>query len=126
MFISRSFNFGAANIFAATDDDVFLAIHDEQIAVLVQIPDVARPEKSIGGKGITRRCFIVPIAVEVGNRANSDFTALTLWQNVAIIIKHLDFDDWFCRWTGAGRLFKIIVRKVTAANAIGFGEAIAQ
>ena len=52
MLIERGFDFGAADILAAADDDVLLAVDDEQIAVLVEIAEIAGAEKAVVGKGV--------------------------------------------------------------------------
>src|SRR4030095_11406157 len=49
--IKRGFDLGRGNVFSAANDDVLLAIDDEQIAVRVEIADIAGFQISIGGEG---------------------------------------------------------------------------
>ena len=70
--------------------------------------------------------FVVPVAIEIRNGANTDFAAFTLRKNISIIIKHLHFDQGLCSWPSAGGLFQIVIGEIAAAHAIRFGKAITQ
>src|SRR3546814_12004370 len=85
MFVDRRLDFLAADILAAADDDVLLAVDDEQIAVLVEIAEVARTEIAIVEECRLRRRLIVPIALEIGDRADADFADPAL-RNVSDIV----------------------------------------
>src|SRR3546814_20864766 len=74
MFVDRRLDLLTADILAATDDDILLAVDDEQIAVLVEIAEIARTEIAIVEKGRLRRRLIVPIALEIGDRADAHLT----------------------------------------------------
>ena len=126
MLICCGFNLRAADIFTAPYDNVFLAVDDKQVAVLVEITNVARFEKAIGGKRISRGVVIIPITVEVGDCADANLTAFALLQYIPVIVEHLNVDQWFGCRARAGWLFQIIVGEIAATDAIGFSEAITQ
>ena len=78
MFVKCGFDFLAADILATTDDDVLLAIDDEQIAVLVKIADIAGTEISVVGHALCRCIWPVPIAGKERDGTDGDFAPLAL------------------------------------------------
>ena len=52
--VDLRFDLGAGDILAAADDDVLLAVDDEQIAVLVDVADVAGADVAVRGEGGAR------------------------------------------------------------------------
>jgi len=59
--VDRRLDFLAADILAAADDDVLLAVDDEQIAVVVEIADIAGQEIAIGAERRGGRIGPMPI-----------------------------------------------------------------
>src|SRR5690606_41302204 len=74
MAINGGFHFLTANIFAAADNDLFLAIYNVKITCLIEIPDVTRLEITVFGKGVVSRLVIIPITGEIGGRANTNLS----------------------------------------------------
>jgi hypothetical protein len=58
-------DFGAGDILPAADDDVLLAVDDEEITVLVDIADVAGADVAVGGEGSFGRFGVLPIAFDI-------------------------------------------------------------
>src|SRR3546814_1439665 len=108
MFVDRRLDLLTADSLAATDDDTLLAVDDEQIAVLVEIDEIARTEIAIVEKGRLRRRLIVPIALEIGDRADAHLTHSALRHVAAIVIEDRKIDEWLRRRAGRQRLGEII------------------
>src|SRR4051812_36009275 len=70
--VELGLDFRRRDVLAAPDDDLFLAIDDEQISVVVEVADVARADESIWGKKSRGRFGIGPIALDIGSRSNRD------------------------------------------------------
>ena len=124
--VNRRLDLLARDILAAADDDVLLAIDDEEIAVLVEIADVARQEITVSGEGCGGLLGPVPIFPEIAHRADADFAAHALRDRAAIAAQDSEIDQR--RGGAAGRigLGEIIFAPVAAADAIGLGQAIAE
>src|SRR4029079_4084952 len=95
--IYGSFYFRGGDILAAPDDDVLLAIDNEQVAVLVDVADVAGLEISIGGKCPGSRLVIFPIAFDVGGRADGNLATLVGGQVPIGFAQDRQFDEWRMR-----------------------------
>src|ERR1700738_1664266 len=76
MGINRAFNVGGIDIVAAGDDHVLEAIDDEQIAVLVEIADIAGPKEPIDHRTLGL-VLAVPVALRDLRTGNDDLAALT-------------------------------------------------
>ena len=46
--VAGRFDFGGRDVLAAADDDVLFAVNDEQIAVLVEVADIAGADEPVG------------------------------------------------------------------------------
>ena len=80
MSVAGGLDFLAADILAAANDDVLLAVDDEQIAVPVEIADIASALIMIGSERRSCRLRVFPIALDVGGRADRDFAAFPVRQ----------------------------------------------
>ena len=126
MGIDRFFHFDAADVFAAADDDVFLAVNDEQIAVLVEIAQIARAEEAIGHDRLTGGFAVVPVAVETDDRAERHFTDLARSKLAAIIVEDRHFDQRLGSGAGRAGLGHVVFVEIAAARSVGFGQAVTQ
>ena len=71
--VAGRLDLGGGDVLAAADDDVLLAVDDEQITVLVEIADVAGADVAVGGEQRLGRLRVAPIALDVGRRCGSRF-----------------------------------------------------
>src|SRR3546814_7448463 len=76
MGVDRRLDLGATDILNDADDDVLLAVDDEQIFVLVEIAEVAGADIAVGEEGGLRRFGIDPIALELADRADAPLAHL--------------------------------------------------
>lgn len=93
MFVNRGLDFLTRDILATADDNVLLAIDDEQIAVLVEIADIAGQKVTIGGEGGGGGVGPPVIFGEVADLANADLAALALRYRLARAIKDREIDQ---------------------------------
>src|SRR5690606_37519130 len=52
--VEVAFDFGRVDVVAAADDQVLAAAHDGDVAALVDLADIARPEPAVGGEFLLR------------------------------------------------------------------------
>ena len=116
----------AGYVLAAADDDVLLAVDDEQISVLVEIAEVAGAEIAVPGEGRFGRLVVFPVTAEIGQRADAHLAHCSLIELVGVIVEDREIDQRAAGAPGAARLGHVVLVEVAAAHAVGFGEAIAQ
>ncbi len=126
MLIGGGLYFRAADILSTANDDVFLAINYEKIAILIQITNIAGAEIAIVGKGCAGRLFIIPIAAEIGNCADAHLAAFALRHRISVVIQNSQINQRFGSRASAFGFGQIIFREVAAANTVGLRQAIAQ
>src|SRR5215210_978950 len=80
------------DVVAATDDQVLLAVDDEEVAVLVHLGHVARAEPALLRDGLLVRVVTVPVALHDVVAADHDLADLALWDLVAVVVPHLHLD----------------------------------
>src|SRR3546814_12937968 len=95
--------FRATDILAAADDDVRLAVDDEQILGGVEIAEVAGAEIAIGEKGGLGRLRVVPIAVEIADGPDAHLARLALRQRLAGLVENRQIDQRLRRRPGRHR-----------------------
>jgi len=95
MGIDRVFHLDAGDILAAADDDVFLAVNNEQVVVCVEIAQIAGAEEAAVGKGRRGRLVILPVAAEIGDRSDADLAHFTIGKFIAGIIQNAQIDHRF-------------------------------
>ena len=126
MFVDRGFHLLARNILAAADDDVLLAIDDEQIPARIDIADVAGQEVPVGGERRLGRIGASVIFGEVAHRPNRHFAAFALRDRLARSVEDREIDQRCRGAPGRIGLVDIIVAEIAAADAVGLGQAIAE
>src|SRR5437868_3851466 len=70
-------DFGRGDILTAADDDLLLAVDDEQIAVFVEITDVARAHVSVGREQCSGGLRITPVSFDARGAADRDLADLS-------------------------------------------------
>src|SRR6266567_1929236 len=88
----RLFNFERGNVFSSAYDDVFLAVHNQQVAVFVHGGHVAGMEPSTA-HGFSGSFRLFPVAVHYTVTAGHDLAdALAVaWHIISIWIDHTNF-----------------------------------
>src|SRR5579872_2943309 len=87
MLVENVFDFHRRNIFPAGNDDVLGAILDDDIAVLVEHPEVSGVKPS-AGKGLTRGLFVLEIALHHDVAAEHDLA------DGLAVARHLTHGGW--------------------------------
>src|SRR3954451_4865964 len=108
-------------ILAAADADLLLAVDDEEVAVLVEIADVAGPNGPVSGQRFRRRRVVSPIAFDVGCRADADLADFARRQLAVAGTEDRNLDQRFLRAPGRGRLGRIAAPEIRAPDRVGFG-----
>ena len=121
MGVAGGFHFLRADILAAADDDVLEAIDDEQIAVFVEIADVAGAEMAVRGERCGGGGRIVPITADVRGGADRDLAALPDPPVPAVVAEDRELHDRLLRAAGGGGLVRVIGPEVAASDRVGFG-----
>ncbi len=126
MGVDRLLDLDAGDVLAAADDDVLLAVDDEQIAVLVEIAEVAGEEIAVGAHRRGRRFGIVPIAEEIADRADRDFAGLAR----AGAARRRPRASRARPAAGSPgrccRLGEVVLVEIAAADRVGLGQAVAE
>ena len=125
--VAGRLDLGRRDILAAADDDVLLAVDDEQIAVLVEIADVAGADIAVGGEQRRGRFRVAPIAFDVGRACGCAISPRSPGGRCAVAgAEDRDLDERLLRPAGRGRLGGIIAPEIAAADGVGLGQAVAE
>src|SRR5215510_9128084 len=88
----RGLDLGRVDIDAAGDDHVLGAIGDEEIAVIIELADVADAEEPLGIKRIETERHCVQIAADRHRRPDPDLAGLVARKLAAIGVTDADLD----------------------------------
>src|SRR3546814_17530297 len=83
-------------------------------------------EIAVGEEGGLRRFGIVPIALEIADRADAHLAHLPLRQRFAAVVENREVDERLRRGTRRHRLGEVVLVDDAAADRVGFGEALAE
>ena len=120
--MQRGFDFGGIDVDAARDHHVALAVADEDIAVLVDIADIARGDESVAfDLGALLRLVVIG-EIRIACYARIDFADLALRQNSSIVA---DKTQLGARRNLAdrARLLQRVLR-IGEGDRAGFGRAV--
>ncbi|PAV69301.1 hypothetical protein WR25_10695 [Diploscapter pachys] len=124
MLVQRLFDDARIDVVAAAQDHVLDPVDDEEIAVVVEIADVSRPQRTIG-EGRVGFGRLVPIALHDLRPTRADFALLALGHDARRVFAVADFD----RRAGEGQTSRAFlvdaVERVAGDDRRGFGQAIA-
>src|SRR5262249_44320813 len=101
MTVENLVNFARIDVIAAGDDQFLLAVDDEQIAFVIEVPDIARVDPAVANR---LRCFFRTIAITLDHlrTADPDFTAFVCGHDSRSGIEMHDLDHRL-RWWKADR-----------------------
>src|SRR5438105_2446384 len=124
--VASRLDLGCGDVLAAADDNVLLAVDDGQIAVLVEVADVAGADVSVGREKRGRRFGRLPVALYVRRSPNRDFADLASRQVAVAFTENRKLDIGLVRSTRGTGLGRVIGPEVVTADGIGLGEAVAE
>ena len=85
----RFLDLARINILASGNDHVFFAVDDKQVALIVEITEVARMHPAIANR-LLCRLRIVPIALHDDRGMHADFADLANAAFGSVLAQHLD------------------------------------
>ena len=124
--ITFGLDLGRGDILAAADDDLLLAVDDEQIAILVEVADVARADPTVRADRRLGRFGIAEIALDVSRSSDADFAGLARREQPVASPKDRDLDQGLLSAPGGCGLGRVAAPEIGAPRRVGFGEAIAE
>src|SRR3954451_17699311 len=78
MRVQRLLDLARVDVVAAADDQLLLAVDEEQIALFVEAADIAGRQPAVGVDRVARRFVIVPVAGDHGRPAELDLADAVL------------------------------------------------
>src|SRR5689334_21888990 len=118
--VALGFDLCRRDILAAANDDLFLPIDDEQIAVFVEITDVAAPQVAVRRKQSFRRFGIAEVAANVRSAADCDLASLAGRKVVVTFAEDSQLDERLLRAPGRGGLRGVVAPIVCTSGRVGF------
>src|SRR6185437_4324112 len=91
MAIDRAFDFRRIDVFRASDDHVFHAVVNVDIAVFIQIARIAGAKPAVLVDGLRRGFRQIPITCHIPRRASCDLAHLSWRQLVSGFVEHRHF-----------------------------------
>src|SRR5262249_25945215 len=118
--VAGGLDLGRGDILSATDDDILLPVDDEQIAVFIEVTDVAGADIAVSREQRGRRFRHLPITFDVRGASDADFADLANWQVAVAFAENCYLDVWLVRSAGGPGLCGVIAPKIVAADGIRF------
>ena len=111
------------HVVAAADDQLLLAVDDEEVAVLVDLGHVAGLEPAVLVDGLLRLLLALPVALHHVVALDGDLADLALVDLVAVVVDHLHLDALDRGADRAG--LALLVGVVERRHRRGLAQAVA-
>ncbi len=121
MFLQRRLDSAAADVLSPPYDQILDAIDDEEVALLVQIGDVAGAEPAVDD-GLRRGLRPVPVTSDQRGAANVQLAALARGQLTALGVYHPQFQHGAAP-ARAFRAIQIFLARYDRADGVGLRHA---
>src|SRR5882724_13160590 len=117
MLIEHLIDFARIDVFTGANDHVALAIDDEEVTVLVSIPNIASVKPTVTKRTLSR-FGIFEIALENIVATQDDFTQFVFGDLLVIIIDNFHF---IADWQAARSWPPIFIRRIESRSASRLG-----
>ena len=122
MLVEDLLDLARVDVVAAADDQLLLAVDDEEVAVLVDLAHVAAVEPAVDD-GLLGRLLAVPVALHDVVALDDDLADLALLDLVAVVVEQLHLDALDRRADGAD--LALLVGVVEGGDRRGLAQPVA-